>query len=231
MIGAGLLCKPVPIILNMKEGSMNSVYSHDGIVELRQLTQEYASFSRSRGGLGNALGGVVGLVVFGAIWLFGGNRVTAAIAIVLTLLWLAGKEVIRRRVYQGFGAARETWTDSPRRTHQLSLLLFTPLLLAFAVWIVAAGWLSKPAVAWPYLIFCLATPLIMWRYLYTLNEIMIGFGLLFICAVVASGHTPALLGLLIVPAYAAMMIPLGLSEHRQFRALETRLHARSGASA
>ena len=111
------------------------------------------------------------------------------------------------------------------------VVLFTPLLLAFAVWIVAAGWLSKPAVAWPYLIFCLATPVIMWRSLYTLNEIMIGFGLFFMCAITASGHTPALLGLLIVPAYAAVMIPLGLSEHRQFRTLETRLHARSGAPA
>jgi hypothetical protein len=210
---------------------MNGVYSLDTIVELQRLTQEYASFSRSRAGLGNVLGGVVGLVVFGAIWLFGGNTVTAVLAIVLTLLWLAGKEIIRRRVYQGFGAARETWIGSRQRTHQLSLLLFTPLLLAFAVWIVAAGWLTKPAVAWPYLVFCLATPLIMWRLLYTLNEIMIGFGLLFMCAITASGHTPALLGLLIVPAYAAMMIPLGLSEHRQYRTLEARLHARSGAPA
>ena len=210
---------------------MNGVYSRDTIVELRQLTQEYASFSRSRAGLGNVLGGIVGLVVFGAIWLFGGNTVTAVLAIVLTLLWLAGKEVVRRRFYQGFGAARETWTGSPRRTHQMSLLLITPLLLAFAVWIVAAGWLSRPAVAWPYLVFCLATPLIIWRLLYTLNEIMIGFGLLFMCAITASGHTPALLGLLIVPAYAAAMIPLGLSEHRRFQALETRLHVRSGASA
>jgi len=210
---------------------MNGVYSRDSMVELQQLTREYASFSRSRAGLGNVLGGVVGLVVFGSIWLFGGNRVTAALAIVLTLLWLAGKETMRRRLYRGFGEARETWTGPPRRTHQLNVLIFTPLLLAFAVWIVAAGWLSKPAVAWPYLIFCLATPLIMWRYLYTLNEIMIGFGLLFMCAVTASGHTPALLGLLIVPAYAAVMIPLGISEHRQFRALETRLHARSGAPA
>ncbi len=210
---------------------MNGVYSRDGIAELQQLTREYASFSRSRAGLGNVLGGVVGLVIFGVIWLFGGNRVTAALTIVLTLLWLVGKEVIRRRFYQGFGAARETWSGAARRTHRLNLLLLTPLLLAFAVWIVAAGWLSKPAVAWPYLIFCLATPLIMWRYLYTLNEMMIGFGLLFMCAVTASGHTPALLGLAIVPAYAAAMIPLGLSEHRQFRALETRLQARSGAPA
>lgn len=209
---------------------MTTTDQHAAIGELQQVTRDYASYSRRRGGLGNVLGGVVGLLVFGAIWLFGGNAVTATLAIGLTLLWLAGKEIIRHRLYRRFGQAWETWTGTVRRTHQCSLLLFTPLLLAFAVWIVAAGWLAKPAVALPYLIFCLATPLIMWRYLYTLNEIMIGFGLLFMCAITASGHTPFLWGLLIVPAYALVMIPLGFAEHRRFAALEARLGARQGTA-
>ncbi len=211
---------------------MNGAYTRETretIADMQQLTREYASYSRSRGGLANVLGGVVGLVIFGAIWLFGGNPVTAALTVGLTLVWLAGKEVIRRRLYRGFGEAREVWAGAPRRTRHILTWIFTPLLLAFAVWIVAAGWLSKPAIAAPYLIFCLATPWIMWRYLYTLNEIMIGFGLLFVSAVTASGHTPALLGLAFVPVYAAAMIPLGLAEHRQFKGLRTRLEARGGA--
>ena len=210
---------------------MDETAQRAAIGELQQLTRDYASYSRSRGGLGNVLGGAVGLVVFGAIWLFGGNAATAALAIGLTALWLAGKEVIRRRVYRRFGQAQESWSGAVRRTHLGGLLILTPCLLAFAVWIVAAGWLARPAVALPYLIFCLATPLILWRYLYTINEMMIGFGLLFMCAITASGHTPFLLGLAIVPAYAAAMIPLGLSEHRQFRALRARLDARAGAGA
>ncbi len=210
---------------------MDTTYARDTIAEVQGLTREYASYSRSRGGLANVLGGVVGLVIFGALWAFGGNPATAALTVGLTLVWLVGKEVIRRRLYQGFGEAREVWTGQSRRTHQVLVWIFTPLLLAFAVWIVAAGWLSRPAVAVPYLVFCLATPWIMWRYLYTLNEIMIGVGLLFMSAVTTSGHTPALLGLLTVPCYAAAMIPLGLTEHRQFKGLRTRLQARRGAGA
>jgi len=210
---------------------MDGAYTRETIADMQQLTREYASYSRSRGGLVNVLGGVVGLVIFGAVWLFGGNPATAVLTVGLTFVWLVGKEVIRRRLYRGFGEAREVWSGSPRRTHQYLAWIFTPLLLAFAVWIVAAGWLSKPAVAAPYLVFCLATPWIIWRYLYTLNEIMIGFGLLFMSAVTASGHTPFLVGLLMVPCYAAAMIPLGLAEHRQFKGLRTRLEARGRARA
>jgi hypothetical protein len=196
--------------------------------ELQQVTRDYASYSRSRGGLGTVLGGIAGILVFVVIWRFGGNAWTAGLAIGLTVLWLVGKEVIRRRYYRRYGEAQETWAGQARRTHLASVLLFTPLLLGFAVWIVAAGWLSKPATAWPYLVFCLATPWIIWRYLFTVNEIMVGAGLLFICAITASGHTPALLGLLIVPVYALAMIPLGLAEHRQFRTLAARLAPRGG---
>ncbi len=209
---------------------MDGIYPR-AIADLQQVTREYASFSRSRAGLGNVLGGIVGLVVFGAILLFGGSALTATLAIGLTVGWLVGKETIRRRLYRRFGMAQETWSGSPRKTHRVAVLILTPLLLAFAAWIVATGWLSKPAVAVPYLVFCLATPWIAWRLLYTYNEIIIGCGLLFMCAVTASGHTPDLLGLAIVPCYAAAMIPLGLAEHRQFRALETRLRARGGAPA
>jgi hypothetical protein len=194
--------------------------------ELQRLTREYARYGRSRGGLGTMLGGCAGLLVFLAVWLFGGNAATASLAVGLTALWLVGKDVIRRRYYQRYGVARETWTSEARRVHRTTLLLITPLLLAFALWIVAAGWLSHPAISLPYLVFCLATPWIIGRSLFTLNEIMVGTGLLFICAVLASGHTPALLGLLVVPTYALAMLPLGWAEHRQFRFLAARLSRR-----
>jgi hypothetical protein len=200
--------------------------SYGAVGELQQVTRDYARYSRSRGGLGTLLGGCAGLLVFLAVWVFGGGAPIAVLAIGLTALWLVGKEVIRRRYYQRFGLAREAWAGQARRAHRGVLLLVTPLLLAFAVWIVAAGWLSHPAIALPYLIFCLTTPWIVGRYLFTANEIVVGTGLLFVCAVLASGHTPALLGLLCVPAYALAMIPLGWSEHRQFRSLAARLSRR-----
>lgn len=209
---------------------MLNPYAPKAVADLQHLTRDYASFSRSRGGLGNVLGGIIGLVVFGGVWLLGPGLPAAVLTVGLTLVWLVGKEFIRRGRYRRFREAHEAWSGTARQTHRLAMLLLTPLLLAFAVWITAAGQLTAP-VAWPYLIFCFATPWILWRYLYALNEIMIGCGLLFLCAITASGHMPFLLGLTIVPAYSLAMIPLGLAEHRQFRALEVRLRARPGAEA
>ncbi len=194
------------------------------IAELQQLSHDYASFSRSRSGLGNVLGGVIGLVVFGAVWLLGGGIASAIITVGLTLVWLVGKEVIRQRLYRRFGEAREEWTGSTRRVHRILASIFTVALLGFAVYLVADGWLLKPT-GWPYLIFCLVTPWFAWRSFFTVPEMILGFDLLFMGAITASGHTPDLLGLLAAPAYAAAMIPLGLAEHRQFRALERRLRA------
>ena len=197
------------------------------IAALQRLTREYASFSRSRSGLGNVLGGVCGLLAFASDWALGASAVAAAITVSLTLAWLVGKEIIRRRLYQGFGRAREAWVGVPRREHRASLAIITPPLLGFAVALVALGWLPRP-VAWPYLLFCLATPWIAWRFLATTYELNLGLGLLFMSAVTASGHAAPLLVLLFVPAYAATMIPLGLEEHRRYRGLAARLDIQGG---
>jgi len=71
------------------------------IAALQRLTREYASFSRSRSGLGNVLGGVCSLLAFAADWALGTSSLAAAITVSLTLMWLVGKEIIRRRIYQG----------------------------------------------------------------------------------------------------------------------------------
>jgi hypothetical protein len=208
----------------------NSTYAPDTITNLQQLAQEYASFSRSRAGLGNVLGGIVGLIIFSMIWLFGHGLAVAIISIGLTLVWLIGKTILRRQLYRPFGQAREQWAGGQRRQHLIISGIFTLASLGFAVAIIAGGWLSKPAVAWPYLVFCLVTPIIAWLSLFTISEMILGFDLLFMCAIVASGHTPDLLGLATAPAYALAMIPLGLSEHRQFQDVKRRLQARSMAA-
>ncbi len=208
---------------------MVSINTPETVTDLQHLTREYASFSRSRGGLGNVLGGVVGLIVFGVVWLLGSRFSTAVIAIILTLVWLIGKEVIRQRVYRRFGQAQEIWTGSQQRAHQFTTLLLTLASLGFAVALIAGGWLTKP-VAWPYFVFCVVAPLIVWRLLFTAPEMVLGIVLLFMCAVVASGHTPDLLGLLVGPVYALAMIPLGLKEHQQFLTLERRLQPNSGGA-
>lgn len=204
---------------------MSHTYTRS-IAELQHLTQEYASFSQSRSGLGNVLGGVTGLASFLAIWLLGRGLATTAITIGLTLAWLVGKEVLRRQIYRPFGDARETWPAPQRRAHALYAGLITLLLAIFAVAVVVHAWQVKTPlrVSASYFAFCLVTPWIMWRYLRTLNEFMVGFYLLFACAVTGAGFVPDLLVVgAILPLYSVLLITLGLKEHRQFQELSARL--------
>src|SRR5437588_7925306 len=101
-----------------KENSMTGT-SARSIAELQQVTQEYASYSQSRGGLGNVLGGVVGLISFAALSLLGGV-VLAVLSVGLTVTWLVGKEIIRHRLYRIFGDAQEMWSASQRRGHAIA---------------------------------------------------------------------------------------------------------------
>ncbi len=204
------------------------------ITELRQVTQEYASFSRSRGGLGNVLGGVAGLVATAAMWLLGRGPAAAVLTVGMTVAWLVGKEIIRSRLYRPFGDARETWPESQRRRHVVVVSIIAATLAVFAVMIVVHSLLTKTewSIALPYLIFCLVTPWIAWRYLRTDNELMVGVFLLFASAITSAGFVPDLaLFTAILPLYSSIMIAVGLKEHRQFQVLAARLRARPGIGA
>jgi hypothetical protein len=199
------------------------------ITELQLVTQEYASFSQSRGGLGNVLGGVAGLAAFAAMWLIGPGLVAAVLTAGMTLAWLAGKEIIRRRLYRPFGEARETWPATQRRRRAIAVSIIAAVLAAFAVLLALHVLLERTAwsLALPYLVFCFVTPWLAWRYLRTENELMVGFFLLFVSAITSAGFVPdRLLFSAILPLYSALLIVIGLREHRQFQALAARLRAR-----
>ena len=214
-------------------GSMTAT-STRSIAEMQQLTQEYASFSQSRSGLGNVLGGVAGLISFAAMWLLARGVVMAVLTVGVTVAWLGGKEIIRRRLYRPFGDARENWPASERRKHAIGVSVIAAVLAAFAIMIMVHALLTKTpwSIVLPYLIFCLVTPWIAWRYLRTINEFMVGFYLLFASAITVAGFVPSLLVFAaVLPLYSIALIAVGWKEHRQFRALAARLRARSEAGA
>lgn len=194
--------------------------------EVQALTRGYASYSQRRSGLGNVLGGAVGLIAFSLMWLLGPRPVTTALSIGLTIAWLIGKELLRNRLYRRFGQAREVWSPADRRHHVIWVGLLALCLLGFAAFIVAKGDATRPG-ALSYFVFCLITPPIAWRFLRTIPELMVGFGLLFMDAVVASGHEPVFYIMLWVPLYSLTLISLGLTEHRQFGVLATQLSDRA----
>ncbi len=204
------------------------------IDHLQQITQEYASYTQSRGGLGNVLGGTMGLIVVTAVWLLGASVATAVLTCGATLVWLAGKEVIRRRVYQAFGNARELWPAPQRQRHTVVVSLIAAVLVVFAGMVVVHVLTVRTpwSLAWPYLVFCLVTPWIAWRYLRTDHELMVGVFLLLASAVTAASFIPdRLVFTAIVPLYSVILILLGMKEHRQYQALAARLRATPGAGA
>jgi hypothetical protein len=208
--------------------------SRRSIGEIQQVTQEYASFSQSRSGLGNVLGGVAGLVAFAAMWLLGQGIVTAVLTAGATVAWLVGKEIIRTRLYRPFGDARETWPAGQRRAHLISVAIVAAVLAVFAVLIVVHALLTNTSwsIVLPYLVYCAVTPWIAWRYLRTTNEFMVGLFLLLASAITSAGFVPdRLLFTAILPLYSVALIVFGLKEHRQFQALAARLRAQRGAEA
>lgn len=201
---------------------------------VQNLTREYASYSQHRSGLGNVLGGVAGLLAYFVGLFYGPGATTAVVTCVATLSWLIGKEVIRRRVYQAFGAARAHWPEADRR-YQLLMCLF---LGAISLWVlvvqVQLGRITEPRF-WPYMIIVALIPLIAWRFLRTTSEFIVGVFLLAASAVTSVGgaYTLGVVGLrpengllfVFVPIAAVTLIVLGLAEHRRFRTLRDQLNA------
>ena len=203
---------------------------------VQELTHEYASFSQRRSGLGHVLGAAAALVVWIANGVVGPGGLTVSLTIAVTLIWLVGKEIIRHRLYQPFGDAREHWQAPDRRIHVVSVTAASVILaIVFAAvagieaWRVTHG--SPPNVRMlAYLAILAILPWIAWRYLRTPYELVIGVLMLCACAVTSAGSAYPLWGALtMLPLFAIALVVLGLQEHRQFQALAARLRARAGA--
>ena len=207
----------------------------DDIRQRQQLTEAYASFSRSRGGLGKVLGGVVGLVVIMTGTLLGGSLVTALLTIGATLIWLVGKEIIRDRIYQPLGSVQEVWPQDKRREH-LMFTGFVGLIAAgVTLFVILNGQLGAPQ-TWVYLAFVVAMPFLTWRFLRTPMEFIVGVFLLAACAVHGAGgaytlipsawtlHTLGPVAATWSPFIGSfVLIAVGLREHRDFQKLAAQM--------
>jgi hypothetical protein len=169
-----------------------------------------------------------------AMWLLKPGLIAAVLTVGVTVVWLVGKEIIRRRLYRPFGDASETWPPSQRRRHLIGVSFVATGLAVLAVLIVLHVLFYRGAwsTGLPYLVFCLVTPWIAWRYLRTDNELMVGLFLLFASAITSAGFVPDLaLFTAILPLYSVILITVGTKEHRQFQALAARLRARQRVGA
>jgi hypothetical protein len=195
---------------------------------LQQLTRRYARYSRSVGGLSSVLGGALSLMVFTlALWL----ELTPAARVLfaaLPLLWLVGKELLRRYYYQRAGAVQESISTYERWLHYfltgfvafVSISILSSGLTKFGL----AGLLALP---WPklgYFIFVLALPFVTWRWLWSSTDFIVGTCLFCQAAVIVAGRSYQLdpLGYFII-ATGLAGIALGIKEHYDYLQLRREL--------
>jgi hypothetical protein len=198
--------------------------------EVQRLAEEYASYSISKGGLANVLGGIAGIIIYLLNGLLGRGIWITVLTIALTLSWLGGKELLRTLLYRPFGDVREKRSEGQRRG-QIVLARFF-MLIVVLLWFAFGVGYFRGTITLIQLVLGLAvatsTPWVAWRYLHNTDEIMVGTFLLVSCSLVSVG---SLLGEGLsawvvaawMPIYALMLLWRGLDEHQQFRRLARQL--------
>ncbi len=198
---------------------------------IQSLAEEYASYATSRGGLGNVLGGLAGIVIYLINGLLGRGGLTTVLTIGLTLVWLVGKEVVRKLLYRSFGEVSEKRSVQQKRGQLMLIWFLVGVALCIWIWF---GWaylggdFQHPVAFWQVglgLVFAASMPWIAWRYLYNEDELMVGIFLLLCCAIVSVGGVLGRVGdgwtgwafAAWVPFYALILLHRGWNEHLKFR--------------
>lgn len=202
----------------------------DSTTRLQALTREYARYSRSAGGLSAIAGGSLCLASYLAGALLPLGFELRLVLVALPLLWLAGKQWLVQHYYQRFGRVEELTTATERRWQRL-FVGFTTLVCL----IVAAAVLGRATVVGApaldargvgYAAVVLALPFVVWRWLRTPLEFVVGVFLFCQAALAFSGRTYAIgLGTAVFPLAALALIAVGIRDHRRFLHLQMQLRS------
>lgn len=195
---------------------------------LAVLTRRYARFSKSAGGLASVLGGGLALVayVMGALsppeglW----GRLALASA---PFVWIGAKEILRRRYYQPLGRVEEPRTEYERRWH-LGFTIFTAIVSAAVVAVVlwttvVRGRGLPPAGVLGYVAIVAVMPVLVWHFMKTPLEFIVGVFLVCQAALMLGGGSYALWEQPQAPIAAVALVGLGIKQHLDFRSLRREL--------
>jgi hypothetical protein len=191
---------------------------------LANATARYAAYSRSAGGLGLVVGGVLCFLTFlvgAAVELTPWLRGLLACA---PLAWLATKEAVRRWHYQRAGRVLQRLDRRQWRNH---LVMVAYLLLVAGL--VLYGVISEAGAAawqWPvvgYVVLVAALPLAAARWFWSTGDFLVGVLLFCQAAVVLVGLNYPWYWVPLSALFAAIAIRAGWREHRAFAGLEAEL--------
>ena len=196
--------------------------------QLQQLTERYARYRNSAGGLSSVLGGLLSLVMFFTALLVPLATVERSVLALAPLLWLLSKEALRRFYYQRSGAVGEKLSASQHRQHvwlTLFVAAVSTAIVAAGLWKFGVGGLLT--LPWPklsYFLIAVLMPLIVWRWLWSSSDFIAGVCLMCQAAVIIAGSNYRLdfLGVYLI-AMALLCIFYGVREHRDYLSLRSEL--------
>lgn len=209
--------------------------------ELEALTRDYARYSRSAGGLGSVLGGTLCLASYFCGALLPLTPAVRAVLIAMPFVWLGAKLWLTRNYYQRFGRVEEQEKPNERLTHWLCVAV--SLLVALGITVVSLIGVFRhpdkiPTGLAGYLILIWLLPLAAWRWMRSALDFIVGVFLICQAALACVGQSYPMIGLahgdeaaklsliaVMFPLVALVMIAVGVTEHRRFQAIRTRLEA------
>jgi len=202
----------------------------DRSTRMQALTREYSRYSRSAGGLSAVAGGAACLAAYLAGALLPVTPVVRVVLIAIPLLWLVGKQWLAHGYYQRFGHVEELVTPTERR-YQWFFIGFTALISLLVAGAVLSRLAPLGEQPWDlrvagYLAVVVALPVVVWRWLRTPLEFIVGVFLLCEAALAFTGRAYGFsLGTVMFPIAAAALIVMGLRDHRRFLQLQVELRS------
>lgn len=203
-----------------------NIAASDDLDHLRDLTERYARYSRSAGGLSLVIGGVLATATFligafvpltpGLRWLLAGAP----------LLWLASKELLRALYYQRHGSVGERISPQLQRQHRwmvIYLFAISAIVVAGVLVFGDAADFGKPKIG--YLLLVVALPFAAMRWFWSTGDFFVGVLLFCQAAVVFAGGHYGGAWPLFAAACASFAVVVGLHEHREFLRIRDELHA------
>lgn len=207
--------------------------------ELEMLTRCYARYSRSAGGLGFVLGGVLCLASYLAGGLLPLTLPLRIALMAIPLAWLLAKTGLSRFYYQRYGHVEEQESEAERRRQQrvvVMSLVIALLIVAGLLQMTWPNWKSLIPNGIGYIALVLMIPLAAKFWLRTRLEFIVGTFLFCQAAVVSAGFTYPLPGTahtlsfsllsiitLMFPIAALGMIHVGMLDHRRYQQIVARM--------
>lgn len=198
----------------------------DDLDRLAARVARYARYSRSAGGLSSVIGGVLLMASFTANAFAELTPPLRAVLASTPLLWLAAKELLRRRYYQRDGEVLQAPTPAERKQHRWGVIYLSVIALVVLGFVIAAllrdGHLPEGQMI-GYILVVLALPLAAWRWFWSVSDFLVGVLLFCQSAVVIAGSNYPATWLIYIAVCAGIAIVYGWREHRDYLALRAEL--------